>query len=457
MTRKKNAVYNIINAITDILVSDAAYILAIQVWLKVFRGDTTNVAENLNILAVYSVFLFILYRNSNLYSASITKIFTHEVIKIIQLNVFGILTLGLTFYVFRLEHFSRGVLVCFFILSTIFIIIKRLIFRIIINKYPNLVLNNTNVLVVGNGTLAKRFIHSSQRSKQYAFSLVGYLSNDKNDTDSKKLGNYMDLESILEKLSIDQVVIALEASEVSKYISHSINICDKFGTKVYIIPVYNDFFQAVPDISSIGDIKLLNMRTIPLDNSFYAIQKRIFDIILSLFFIIITSPIMIFTALAVRLSSRGPIVFRQQRVGRGKRIFTMYKFRSMRINNESTTAWTKDSDSRKTLIGSFIRKTSIDELLQFFNVLKGDMSIVGPRPEIPFYVNQFKETIPLYMLKHQVRPGITGWAQVNGLRGDTSIEDRIKYDLWYIENWNILLDIKIIVMTPFVTINNEKI
>ncbi len=457
MTRKKNTVYNIINAITDILLSDAAYILAIQVWLKVFRGNTSNVAENLNILAVYSIFLFILYRNSSLYSASISKLFTHEVMQIIQLNVFGILTLGLTFYVFRLEHFSRGVLICFFILSTLFIIIKRLIFRIVINKYPALVLNKTNVLVVGNGALAKRFILSAERSKQYDFSLVGYLSNNKNDTDSKKLGNFLDLENILGKFTIDQVVIALEANEVSKYISHSINVCDKLGTKVYIIPVYNDFFQAVPDISAIGDIKLLNMRTIPLDNSFYAIQKRTFDIILSLFCIIITSPIMIFTALFVRVSSTGTIVFKQQRVGRGKKVFTMYKFSSMRINKESNTAWTKNSDSRKTLIGSFIRKTSIDELLQFFNVLKGDMSIVGPRPEIPFYVNQFKETIPLYMLKHQVRPGITGWAQVNGLRGDTSIEDRIKYDLWYIENWNILLDLKIIMMTPFVTINNEKI
>jgi len=167
---------------------------------------------------------------------------------------------------------------------------------------------------------------------------------------------------------------------------------------------------------------------------------------------------MLAVAIGVKLSSPGPILFCQERVGRDKKPFRMYKFRSMRITGTEDTGWSTDADPRKTRFGSFIRKFSLDELPQFFNVLKGDMSLIGPRPEVPFHVSHFKEEIPLYLLRQQVRPGITGWAHVNGLRGDTSIEERVKYDLWYIENWSIWLDFRILFMTAFGgMVNKEKI
>ena len=175
-----------------------------------------------------------------------------------------------------------------------------------------------------------------------------------------------------------------------------------------------------------------------------------------LILIIVTSPIMLFAAIGVKLSSPGPIIFAQERVGLNKNKFKMYKFRSMRVNNTQTTGWSTNKDPRKTKFGAFIRKCSIDELPQFFNVLKGDMSLVGPRPELPHFVDKFKEEIPLYMVKHQVRPGITGWAQVNGFRGDTSIEGRIKCDIYYIENWNFFFDIKILFMTAFGGMFNKE-
>ena len=182
------------------------------------------------------------------------------------------------------------------------------------------------------------------------------------------------------------------------------------------------------------------------------------DIVGSLVLIVLSSPVMLLAAVGVKLSSPGPIIFRQKRVGLNKKPFYMYKFRSMRVNAASDTGWSTNSDPRKTRFGSFIRKFSIDELPQFFNVLKGDMSLVGPRPELPHFVDQFKEEIPLYMVKHQVRPGITGWAQVNGLRGDTSIKERIEHDVYYIENWSILLDIKILFLTLFKGfVNQEKL
>ena len=180
------------------------------------------------------------------------------------------------------------------------------------------------------------------------------------------------------------------------------------------------------------------------------------DIVGALALILLTSPIMLLTAVGVRLSSPGPVIFKQKRVGLNKREFYMYKFRSMRLNDSADTGWSTQRDDRKTRFGAFIRKFSIDELPQFFNVLKGDMSLVGPRPEVPYYVEQFKEEVPLYMVKHQVRPGITGWAQVNGLRGDTSIEERIRHDVYYIENWTLLFDIKILFMTLLKGIKNQE-
>ena len=213
---------------------------------------------------------------------------------------------------------------------------------------------------------------------------------------------------------------------------------------------------AHPQIDALGDLPLINLRRIPLDNLGNAFLKRSMDIVGSLALIVLTSPLMLFAAIGVKLSSPGPIIFKQRRIGLNKKPFYMYKFRSMYVNGSSDTAWSTNSDARKTKFGAFIRKFSIDELPQFFNVLKGDMSLVGPRPEVPHYVEQFKEEVPLYMVKHQVRPGITGWAQVNGLRGDTSITERIRHDIFYIENWTLLFDVKILFMTLFKGVINEE-
>jgi exopolysaccharide biosynthesis polyprenyl glycosylphosphotransferase len=236
-----------------------------------------------------------------------------------------------------------------------------------------------------------------------------------------------------------------------------IQACEKTGCKLSLIPFYADYMPSHPQIDSLNGLPLINLRRIPLDNLGNAFLKRAMDVVGSLLLIVVTSPLMLFAAVGVKLSSPGPIIFKQKRVGLNKKEFYMYKFRSMKVNAASDTAWSTNSDDRKTRFGSFIRKCSIDELPQFFNVLKGDMSLVGPRPELPHYVEQFKEEIPLYMVKHQVRPGITGWAQVCGLRGDTSIEDRIRHDVYYIENWTLLFDIKILFLTLFKSVNREKL
>jgi Undecaprenyl-phosphate glucose phosphotransferase len=304
------------------------------------------------------------------------------------------------------------------------------------------------VLVVGTANLARQYVQNVATEKQFGYSIYGCLGQKPENMDAKYLGWYDQLENYLQDSGIDEVIVALEPDETS-WVKPVISTCEKCGTKVAVIPFYNDIIPPSPSIEIIGDTKLINLRSNPLDNLGYAFIKRAFDLVASFLLIVLFSPLMLIAVVGIRLTSSGPILFQQERVGRNKRLFFMLKFRSMRVNALQERGWTTSNDPRKTSFGQFLRKFSIDELPQLFNVLKGDMSLIGPRPEIPFYVEKFKENVPLYMVKHQVRPGMTGWAQVNGLRGDTSIEKRIEYDIWYIENWSISLDVKIFFKTLF--------
>lgn len=202
-------------------------------------------------------------------------------------------------------------------------------------------------------------------------------------------------------------------------------------------------------IFQVGDLTLLDLRTSPMESIAYSIVKRSFDLLFSLLVLILTAPLMLVITILTKLASPGPLLFVQERVGLNGRLFRMYKFRTMRVGdqNEAETRWTTQNDPRRTSIGKFLRRTSLDELPQFFNVFKGDMSVVGPRPERPFFVKKFLNDVAQYNTRHFLRAGITGWAQVNGWRGDTSIARRVEYDLYYLRNWTFWFDIKIIFLT----------
>ena len=254
------------------------------------------------------------------------------------------------------------------------------------------------------------------------------------------------------------MVSAIEAEDYART-PQIIQACELAGVKLSIVPFYANYMPAHPQFDELNGIPLMNIRRIPLDNFANALIKRAADIIGSLLLIVILSPVMLICAVGVKLSSPGPVLFRQRRVGRGKKPFFMYKFRSMRVNDAQDSAWSTKTDDRRTRFGSFLRKYSLDELPQFFCVLAGTMSLVGPRPEIPHFVDRFKDEIPLYMVRHQVRPGITGWAQVHGFRGDTPIRERVEHDIYYIENWSPWLDIQILFATVFggKFINDEQL
>ena len=310
-------------------------------------------------------------------------------------------------------------------------------------------------LLIGSGELAVRYVQQIQKLENAQEKIVGYLAHEPCDKLTDYAGDYSRLDEWLAEGKADEVIVALDVKQVG-CTNEIVNTCEKYGVRVFVIPFYHDVMSATPSIEEIGNMKLVNLRSTPLDNLSNILIKRTFDICVSLVLILLTSPIMLFAAIGTKLSSPGPILFRQERVGRGKKIFKMLKFRSMRVTGTENTGWSTNNDPRKTKFGSFIRKFSIDELPQFFNVLKGDMSLIGPRPEVPFHVEHFKDEIPLYLVRQQVWPGITGWAQVNGLRGDTSIEERIKHDIWYIENWSFSLDLKIIWMTVFGGMVNKE-
>lgn len=465
MIKENQKIINILNVIFDFAILFLSYIGAtyirffcMYVWYEA-KVPALWVAWNRGYFLAALLFALaeiLFFYVANVYSRNRCMRLRQEIAKLLEVGAFAVLALMAVLYLTSVVDFSRIAIAVYYVLSSALLIIKRLIVRSILRYRRKKGYNQKHVIIVGNGKHARQYVESIRNNPDLGYTIDGYVSRVERPDLGKHLGAYEDLEEILDQPGIDEVIITLEMHEV-EFMNKIIAACDKSGIRICIIPYFSDYIPAYSSIDTVGESRIINIREIPLDHMLNAFVKRFADILGSLVLIIITSPIMLFAAIGVKLSSPGPIIFKQERIGLNKEHFYMYKFRSMRINADSTKAWSTDVDPRKTKFGSFIRKCSIDELPQFFNVLKGDMSLVGPRPEIPFYVNQFKEEIPLYLVRQQVRPGITGWAQVNGYRGDTSIPERIRHDIWYIEHWSIWLDAKIVLKTIFGgMINSEK-
>ena len=321
-------------------------------------------------------------------------------------------------------------------------------------KLGNSRFNRKPVLIVGYSQAAEAYIERVMTHKQWGYDILGILDDHLHTNESVRgisvLGPIESLEEYLSKNIAESIIITLKLKEYDR-LEEIVHVCEKSGVHTEFVPDYNDIISTKPYTVDFLGLPLIHIRHVPLMEAGNAFIKRAMDIVGSLLCIALFSPIMLAAAIAVKLSSPGPLIFKQERVGLHNRTFKMYKFRSMTVQkaSEEVSKWTTKNDVRVTPVGRFIRKTSIDELPQLFNVLKGDMSLIGPRPERPFFVDKFKEEIPRYMIKHQVRPGMTGWAQVNGLRGDTSIRKRIELDLFYIENWSVSFDIRILFLTVF--------
>jgi len=405
---------------------------------------------------IYGVIALLAGFYMGLYTSKRKKKFSYELLKVIQTHLMSILLLLSVLFLMKEIHISRQFLLTFLLVTILGITAYRFVLKKSLRYIRQRGFNKQFVLILGAGSVGRRFYENLEQYPDLGFEVVGFLDDNLVEHDepyrhmSPILGKVSELEQVLEEVLIDEVIIALPLNAHDKF-GEIIEICDKAGVKALIIPDYFDVLPARPYFDHFAGIPLINVRDVPLDEMRNRMLKRLFDIVFSLLVLILTAPLMLLIAIGVKLSSPGPVIFKQERLGRHRRPFMMYKFRTMRVMKpeESDTGWTVAGDPRTTRFGSLLRKTSLDELPQFWNVLKGDMSVVGPRPERPYYTEIFKDEIPRYMVKHHIRPGITGWAQSNGLRGDTSIEQRIQHDLFYIENWTFLLDLKIIVKTIF--------
>jgi len=346
------------------------------------------------------------------------------------------------------QDYSRAMVIYAWLLSTLLMVVGRLFNGWLRQHLIRRGWGRRRVLIVGTGDVARMILQKIMWTPELGYDVVGLVSF--HETDQKTLlevpvvGSADKLGQIIDAQQADEVVIALPEETSHNDILWLISECERGRVT---IRVYPDLFQIMAGPVSIGEmggIPILTVRDIAM-TGWRRSAKRLIDIVGSAVALVILSPLMILTAIIIKLESPGPVFFVQERMGLDAKPFPILKFRSMRADAEKHGTWTTENDPRRTKIGVLLRKTNIDEFPQFINILLGDMSLVGPRPEQPYYVEQFRRSIPRYMDRHREKAGLTGWAQVNGYRQDTSIIERTKYDLWYIENWSLLLDIKIII------------
>ena len=380
----------------------------------------------------------LLYSIFQLYMPRRVKSYRKELMDIIRANGIGFMIFILVLYFIKQEHFSRQMLCIFFFINISLEFASRYLIRTILWKMRKQGLNQKHILMIGESQMAEQYMDRLRENPKWGYQVFAHLK------DEEKL------ERILEGNELDEVVIALRAEDYGK-LERIVDVCEKAGVNTKMIPDFGNVISTRPYIEDVQGIPVIHVRRVPLNIMRNRAAKRAVDLIGATVAIILFSPVMLLTVLVVALTEEGSVIYRQERVGLHNQVFYMYKFRSMIMQDEEKekAEWSTRNDPRITPVGKLIRRTSIDELPQLFNVLKGEMSLVGPRPERPQFVQKFRDEIPRYMVKHQVRPGMTGWAQINGYRGDTSIEKRIEYDLYYIENWTMVFDMKILILTIF--------
>ena len=462
MIKDNQRFLNKLHVLLDVLIICASYALA---WLLTIVAPIFPAGHGVLPPQVYFAALIpivpaylLLYWAFHLYEPKRTHSKRAELWHICQACAVGLMLLTSILFAFRRSgyfgNFSTRMLVAFSIIDITLTTIERFGIRYILSRLRRKGFNQKHVMLVGFSDASDQFIDACRRNPDWGYHIYGIVDDIAEVGEGYKgvrvVGRISELEHILAQNTIDEIAITLPLAAYAK-LDGIVHVCEKSGVHTKFIPDYNNIIHSKPVTEDMDGLPVINIRNVPLTDPVKATAKRAVDICGALVGIVLFSPIMLVVAILIKLTSPGPIIFKQERVGLHNKPFMMYKFRSMVQQTEADEkkGWTVPGDPRVTRVGRFIRKTSIDEFPQFFNVLAGQMSLIGPRPERTQFVEMFKEEIPRYMIKHQVRPGMTGWAQVNGLRGDTSIYERVKYDIWYIENWTMSLDVKILFLTIF--------
>ena len=460
MIKDNQRYFNRLHLLVDAVVVALSYSLA---WLIKFAtpfADTEPGVTALSVGTYFSALYFIvpgyvaLYYFFNMYTPKRATRRKYEIASIIKANTVGLLLFMVVLFSIKMQHFSRALIFIFYAVNIVLTTLSRSMIRNILQYFRKKGYNLKYVLLVGYSRAAEEYITMIKANPQWGYVVRGILD-DRVPSGTlykgvKVVGRIENLLYILPENKLDEIAVTLALEDYDR-LERIVDLCEKSGVHTKFIPDYNSLVPSRPYTEDLMGLPVINIRYVPLTNTLNWVAKRAIDVIGSLCGIIISSPVMLLAAILVKCSSPGPVIFKQERVGLHNKPFKMYKFRTMELQKPSQEqkAWTVKDDPRVTKVGKILRKTSLDELPQLFNILVGEMSLVGPRPERPLFVEKFKEEIPRYMIKHQVRPGLTGWAQINGYRGDTSIRKRVEYDIFYIENWTMGLDIKIMFLTIF--------
>ena len=449
-----NRLHVVIDALVIIFSYTAAWYLRFKSGIFELDPWFLSLQEYMKALLIIVPGYLILYYAFQLYTPKRVQGRRYEAWHIIQANTIGLMAYILILYLTKQSDFSRTMFFVFFCVNVFSEVTVRNIIREGLRNMRNKGYNQKHILLIGYSRAAEQYIDRILSNPEWGYIVRGILADNKpRGTEYrgiKVLGRVENLTIILPQNKLDEIAITLGLAEYHK-LEHIVSMCEKSGVHTKFIPDYNNIIPTKPYTEDLLGLPVINIRHVPLSNALNAFAKRCVDLFGAIVALILFSPVMAVVSVIIKASSPGPLIFRQERIGLQNKPFPMYKFRSMVVQDAASekAKWTVQNDPRVTPIGKFIRKTSIDELPQLFNVLKGDMSLVGPRPERPQFVEKFREEIPRYMVKHQVRPGLTGWAQVNGYRGDTSIRKRIEHDLYYIENWTLGFDFKILFLTFF--------
>ena len=457
MLKKHGQLFLTIAIFFDSIVISFSWLAAFYIHFKTSFGPLPRYSTpdiEIYLLALIPVWIVFMssIRICGLYQPQRGKPLSGNFFNIIKVTSLSVLILAAITFFYREGSFSRFVAVYFFCLVTILMVVSHLLIHIVLKKIRSLGYNVRHVLIAGTGDLAQSVAEKISLHSEYGFNIIGFLTAHPEEINSelgrvRVIGTFSEISAVIHKYGIDQLFIALPLNAHGK-MEAILDSLSEETVDIKVVPDLLQFMNLQSGVEDLDGLPIVNLSESPL-HGWNIVVKRLSDIIFSSIFIIVSSPFLILIAIIIKFESAGSIIYRQKRVGLDGNIFEMFKFRSMQVGAEDETGpiWASKGDTRRTRLGSFLRKTSIDELPQLFNVLMGDMSLVGPRPERQVFVEKFKKSIPKYMLRLKMKAGLTGWAQINGWRGNTSLDKRIEYDLYYIKNWSLFLDFKIILVT----------
>jgi Undecaprenyl-phosphate glucose phosphotransferase len=454
MTKRGERLLKALLLLLDASLAAAAFFAAYQWRLRTDNPPAVNILPFRNYIGMMFIhvgamlFSFLLARLYHLKRGTSRLDILSALVAATSIGI--VITSAVTSVLYKNElDYPRLMLVYSWVLTVGLVGIGRLVYDWLEGRLRARGVTVYNTLIVGTGEVGHMILNKIRQSPTLGYKVLGFVDDAPEHDDVMGvpvLGAPDDLPRLIDELAVDQVIIGMP-DRSHEDILEIIALCQRGKVDIKVFP---DVFQIIASEISIGDLNglpLLTVRDVAL-RGWKLTLKRAMDFVGSAAGLVVLSPMMLFVALLIKLESPGPVFYVQERVGLDGKPFKVLKFRTMREDAEANgPGWTVENDPRRTRLGTFLRRYSIDELPQFINVLIGEMSLVGPRPERPVYVEQFRQVVPRYMERHREKAGVTGWAQVNGLRGDTSIIERTKYDLWYIENWSIWLDLKIILRT----------